>query len=156
MNGYLEQLKQTPGEVDSPVITGLQNTNFVEVSGCVLLQVNDMALPTPDGVDKFLKEENMDRTGYEAFQNHVHLDDIVPMDDFLQMLRSGLDVIALWAKKLKSSYPNYTFHIVLAFDAEEVGNCVVRFYRLRNDESPWIDIENIEGYKLDGVLVQEA
>lgn len=150
MKRYLEQLKLTPGEIESPAIMDLQNANFVEVSGCVLLQANDMTLPEPDEVDKILTEEKMDRTGYEAFQNHVHLDDIVQIDDFLQQLRSGLAVIESWSEKLKSYYPNYTFHIVLAFDAEEVGNCVVRFYRLRDDETSWIDLENIEGYKLDG------
>lgn len=120
-------MKHTPEAVESSALAGLRNANFVEVSDCVLLQVNEMSLPTPNEVHKFLNEAKMDRTAYEAFQNHVHLDDIVTFEDSMQVIRAGLVLVESWSHKLKIRFPKYTFHIVLAFSEADVGIAMFGF-----------------------------
>jgi len=41
----------------------------------------------------------------------------------------------------------------MSFDEED---CVFRLYKLRNGEIPWIDAENVEDFKLEGVLVYQV
>ncbi|MNC39121.1 hypothetical protein D3C75_877610 [compost metagenome] len=69
----------------------------------------------------------------------------------VSLLQSALSLINEWERKLKAEYPERNFHLILSYDGEEV---VVRFYSLREYELPWIDIDNLEDYKLEGVLVK--
>lgn len=46
---------------------------------------------------------------------------------------------------------SFKFHIVLSYDKKD---CTLRFYKLRDDESPWFDIENLNDYKQEAILVE--
>ena len=108
--------------------------------------MDGVSLPTCDAVPK-------DKTGFKAFHNHIHLTDYAATQadmNPMELLRFGLDIVDTWARNLKESYPNVHFHIVLSFDEED---CVIRLYKLRNGEIPWIDAENVEDFNLEGVLV---
>lgn len=149
MKRYLEQLEDIPATETPRSLIVVRNAGFIEIADCVRVQMDGVSLPTFDAAQK-------DKTDFEAFHNHIHLTDYAaPQGDMkpLELLRFGLDIVDTWVKNLEESYPNDHFHIVLSFDEED---CVIRLYKLRNEEMPWIDAENVEDFTLEGVMVYQV
>lgn len=143
-------INETP-KYSSPILFDLINPNFVEVKDCILrIKPNEK---NKDIKIDLIYSTFIDKTGFEAFESHIHVIDYI--DEFRYGLFEGLmffmQLTQIWGKKLKETFPQYKFHIVLSYDKKD---CVLRFHRLRNDESPWIDIENLNNYKYEAILVE--
>lgn len=137
--------------LDESKVSRVLFPDFVSADGCVLLHLFE--LPNLDN-NRFISNEQIpDRTQLEAFVNHIHLSDIFEeCADFPEdSLRFGLEIVEAWAGRLKVLFPQDHFHLVLSYD--EFGS-VVRFYKLRDDEEPWMDVERLDGYSDEGILVR--
>jgi len=138
-------------QYSNPNLIDLINPVFVEIDGFILrLQPKEKvkSLKTDLIINSF-----GDRTGFEAFDSHIHVIDYI--DEFRYGLFEGfrffLQLTHLWGNELMKLFPYYKFHVVLAYDDKD---CNLRFYRLRNDESSWIDIEGLNDYKDEAILVK--
>jgi len=72
MKRYLEQLEHIPAAETPRSLTVVRNADFIENSNCVLVQMDGVSLPTRDAVPT-------DKTGFEAFHNHIHLTDYLAL-----------------------------------------------------------------------------
>ena len=124
----------------------------IETKGCVLIDDDSIDIKTFD-IERII-EIYYDRTGFEASHNHIHIDSYIDNKkrNADEELILSLKLLDQWEEVLKSYFPQYRFHIVLSFNGAQA---VLRFYRLREDESCWIDIDNLEGYKEEAILVKE-
>lgn len=123
---------------------------FFEWDGCVLLsQQQDSELPTHFSPSKFVP----DRAAFEADYNHIHLND--SFDEGVHpdaILNIGIKIIEVWAAALYRQFNGRkNFMLILSYDGEEV---VLRFYTVRQNEVPWLDISKLESY-LDGMMLIE-
>ncbi|CAM4503297.1 hypothetical protein [Paenibacillus typhae] len=123
--------------------------SFTLWEDCVLLEnsLKNVTLP-----ESFSAMRYDDRTSIEADFNHLHMNTLFTQEVTpVSLLQSALSLLNEWERKLKAEYPERSFHLILSYDGDDV---VVRFYGLRESELPWIDIDNLENYKLEGVLVK--
>jgi hypothetical protein len=145
MKDYLRDI--TPNESDEHIDP--MWTSFTLWDDCVLLQGNLANVKLPSS---FNETHFYDRTSFEADINHIHLNAFFKQDaQPVIVLRSALTLLDKWERQLKKDYPHRNFHLLLSFDGVEV---VLRFYCLRELEHPWVDIENLENYKEEGILVK--
>lgn len=130
----------------------LLNPKFLEWDGCILLDRNINKDNLPSG---FIPDNVIpDRTGFEALENDVHVNDYYKRIESkpINILGASKKIMQIWEVKLKEAYPDVTFHVILSFDGTD---CILRFHRLRKEEGTWLD-SNLEGYKEEGVLVKEV
>lgn len=85
-----------------------------------------------------------DRTGFEAFINHVHL----PFSGTRESLLSCLDYAAALRRALTPLVGLRRFKIILSI---EKGDCSVRFHEIRVGEN-WV-AENLEEYADEAIIV---
>jgi hypothetical protein len=90
----------------------------------------------------------LDRTGREAFVNHIHVEDRMAQGHHADALAQGLQYARALATQLISAFPDDPFDVVLA-----VGDSsMVRFCRRRANEPPWVSPE-LDGYVDEAVLL---
>jgi hypothetical protein len=82
----------------------------------------------------------VDATGYEAFVNHVHV------DDYVQDRGLWLAVSILYAARIKAKDPRLV--VIISIDEQ---SCTVRFHRMRVGEE-WLS-GDLEGYADEGIMV---
>lgn len=85
-----------------------------------------------------------DRTGYEAFINHVHF----PLDDDRESLLKCLSYASNLQRELTAISAGRRFLIVFSAEGK---NCVIRFYQVRPNEN-WLS-DDLEGYEEEAILV---
>lgn len=155
-NDIMRTQLQEIGNISHTVITNekvqkLLSSEFFEWDGCILLgAVNDKnELDTRFKPNKYYK----DRTGYEAFCNHIHVSDYFPeLEECpLQSLILALRILEVWEVKLMRSFPGIKFHLILSHD--EFGS-VLRFHKYRHEEGAWLNIDNIDGYTEQGIMLK--
>jgi hypothetical protein len=108
--------------------------DFVEREGSVFLAtVAPSSLP-----------DGLDRTGGEAFANHVHVLDLFGPGcnlvreghpDFRVACEIGKVMAQTWFAKLTRDFPQYRFRVYYT----EKDNPIVRFHRVRETEAIWLD-----------------
>ena len=139
MAGLLEAAEARKAPIPSK-LADLLSRGFVEHEGCYFLA----GLYPHRGsawTDLF-----PDATGYEAFINHLHLDDFTDGDDQLSVGLSYLDrQLDLWKKSQFAAIP---ISAIVSYDGD---SCVVRFHALRTGER-WL-CNDLEHYEKDAVLV---
>jgi len=156
LNKIMEELIQKVKNEEKDNTTGkfldLFCPTFIEWDECVLLNygnnLNDMA-------EKFAPNNVIsDRTQFEATNNHIHLIDTFPEleENTNQILRIALGLAEVWTNKLKVSFPSEKFHLVISHD--EFGS-TIRFYKIRTNEIPWIDVNSIDNFKNEAILLIE-
>ncbi|XEC97301.1 hypothetical protein AB6A23_12535 [Paenibacillus tarimensis] len=125
--------------------------SFVEIDGCVLIQNEENPIKKLN-MD-FILEQFGDRTGFEAAENHVHMIDVSKFFEKhpYEGLRFAMKLVNIWAVKLKLDFPDYKFVIILSFQDDD---SIIRFHRMRENEQPWVEIDNLDGYKDEGILVE--
>lgn len=133
-------------------ITKVLMPEFIEWDGCILLVAsNDIG-----SLGTYFKPNQYfcDRTGYEAYNNHIHVNDYFPEAEESQdlSLKIALQILDIWEQKLKEHFSNFKFHLILSHDEFD---SVVRFYKYRPEEGSWINVDNIEGYTEGGILLRE-
>lgn len=112
---------------------------FTEWDHCILINTAEL------GTLKSIRETIYpDRTGLEASINHVHVND----------LETGIQIIDQWKLRLQEDYSDKEFIIVLSCQADG-EDVVVRFYQYREDEPAWVDLNNLECYEEEAILVFE-
>ncbi|MHB1684861.1 MAG: hypothetical protein ACYCYO_18890 [Bacilli bacterium] len=125
---------------------------FHEVEGCVLMnsshQLKDFDMDT-------VVERYGYKGGFEAAVNHVHLNDYLShlKIEVSESVQLAVSMLEIWGMKLKSQFPHYNFHLVLSYDDED-REVSLRFYRLRENEGTWCDINSIENYA-EALLIME-
>lgn len=121
-----------------------------------LYQIEDIILLDNDPrkveeVDyEFLKKMFMDKTGYEAFMNHHHIEDFF-QESISEEVKVNLAVmyIKVLVQRLKESWNLQQFIII--YSTNDEGDHTVRFYKYRKEEAPYLS-DDIEGYELDSVM----
>ncbi len=92
-----------------------------------------------------------DETGYEASENHIHMEDYVGRGgNPIELVKVGLAYSQKIAEILKKQFPTIPFQISLSYHTGKYPSCVVRFHKQRPDEH-WLT-EDLEGYKEEAVL----
>jgi hypothetical protein len=124
----------------------------VETQGCAFLREG---LARSGGVEAI-----EDRTGREAFVNHVHiLDEIqggdppaTPGGDLLaEAWHIALIIARIWGAKLGREFPSSSFRVYATRDDEPI----VRFHRCYRSEAPWLGSVGPITDESQGIFVQE-
>jgi hypothetical protein len=111
-------------------LLGLLNGGFVEADECVFLSA----------LKKTASVERMDfpnRTAYECFVNHIHIEDYLENGGLppLEMLGRGLALAREVSERLSHLHGVKHFRIIVAFPG---ATCTVRFHTIRPNEE-WVD-----------------
>ena len=94
-----------------------------------------------------------DRTGYEAFVNHIHIEDELDSELCSAEVLLG-QALALGHAMGGLAAAHGAFKIVVASNLDAPGDCNVRLFKARPGET-WIR-DDLEGYSHDGILVLET
>jgi len=78
-----------------------------------------------------------DKTGYECFVNHIHIDDFTDTD----MLQIAIAFLTRVSEMLKIEYSNYDFRGLISLDE---SSATIRIHRTRAGEE-WLS-NDLEGY----------
>jgi len=94
-----------------------------------------------------------DRTGYECFVNHIHIEDYLENGGLhpLEMLGRGIALARELKIRLGQLHGDKHFRIIVAFDG---SSCTVRFHTVRPDEE-WVD-KNLDRYREEAIAVLET
>lgn len=127
---------------------------FIEIKGFVLLRKYDETREQLEeiDVDKALSVY-YDRTGFEASYNEFRIEDYFDrsIDNPLEGIAIAIKLSEIWELKLKKDFPHYMFHIIIGFDGEYT---TIRFHKLRDEESTWIDLDDLDSYKKEAIAVR--
>lgn len=151
MKKQLEEIANIP-EVEVSEVSELLSPEFIEWDGCILLgEVNDISILNTHFEPN---DYYCDRTAYESFANHIHVNDYFPEvpECSLQSLKLALMILDMWESKLKKKFSDTRFHFILSHD--ELGS-VLRFHKYRSEEGTWLNVDNIDGYTEEGILFKE-
>jgi hypothetical protein len=88
-----------------------------------------------------------DKTGFEAFINHFHLDDFVS-DEFLEYSFKVIHEV------FANYHSHFTTPLIQAIVSINSSGCSIRFHALRPNEV-WLD-NNLESYEEDALLVMNS
>ena len=151
MKKQLEKIEDKP-EVEISKMPDFLLSDFVEWDGCILLggvnESNKMG-------NHFIPNEHFrDRTEFEAFCNHIHVDDYFSEVEEcpIKSLKLALKIVEIWEAKLKVQFPRIKFHLIVSNDEFSTA---IRFHKYRVEEGSWLNIDNMEGYLENGVLLKE-
>ena len=130
---------------DSSTLDGalkdIANSGFAVIDGCYFIQRlydEDTNVSASDFPDK---------SGYEAFINHLHIDDFVDQN----FLNAGLCYVQEVFKCWRSSQSEKSLIAIISFDETSL---TVRLHVSRRGER--IPAEDLEGYELEAVLVVDS
>jgi hypothetical protein len=128
-----------------PRLAAILADGFLELGDCLVLAHEE------GSVEAARIESYPDATKFEAFINHLHLDDELelPAGDPLVLKQAGRYAAEL-AELLQGEYPDEAFVILIALG----DSCVVRFHKRRSGES-WI-ADDLEGYEYEAVMVVDV
>lgn len=162
MDGYLEELGYDFWSCKIALTTGLDriiNSPFVQ--GNDLLIINSLCQSIPSEALSCDKE----KCEFEDSANHYHIDDYVPNTieyNDVYFLGLGLEFLKRLEARLHDSFPQEKFRLTLSYgkvedeDVKEFGNCVVRFYKVRSEAEDVFRIENLNDFKMEGVMEVET
>ncbi len=118
----------------------------------------------PDAEGEFVPDRTfIDRTGYECFANHIHVDTLVHSHKpGIHYLAIGLAVAEVVQLKLQQGFPGVHFHIIVGYnviplDEEDVhvkDDCTVRFHAVHEGDIA-CGCDQLERYDYDAVGVKE-
>jgi len=115
---------------------------FEEVTGCVVLR------RFADSARLTSLTDHGDETGFEAFVNHVHIEDM--LDDTTsqsELLKQTLAYAVCVAERLSVAFPAKSFEIIVSVDDSHT----VRFTTARQDQPSWL-ADDLEGYEAEAVM----
>lgn len=135
----------------STQIVDIMWPSFVEIEECVLFRSTEEEAESLNL--EFVLKSFGDRSGFEAFSNHIHAIDIT--DDFVKHPSEGLKfmlkLMEVWECKLRRDFPHYKFFLTLSHGGKD---SILRFHRLRDNEPSWIDIDKLEDLKKESIFVK--
>ena len=124
----------------------LLNSGFVEEEQCLFLSVLKQGTPVK-------RVDFPDRTGYECFVNHIHIEDYLENGGLppLELLGRGIALARELKAQLSQLHGGKHFRIIVAFDG---SSCTVRFHAVRADER-WVDKDG-SGFAKGAIAVLET
>lgn len=129
-------------DVLAPPLLALLALGFVEIEGCVVLAAFESSARHTSVA------RCSDETGYEAFLNHVHVEDLLPEGTPAEeVLTQGVHYVRRLAADLRAAFPERSFEIVLGC---REGSADVRFHTVRPGAA-WLS-NDLEGY--DGPVLR--
>jgi hypothetical protein len=113
-------------------LVALLSGGFIEDEQCVFLSLLKKAAPVK-------RIDFPDRTKYECFVNHIHIEEYLENGGLppLELLGRGFALARELKTQLSRLHGAKRFHIIVAFQGT---GCTVRFHTVRPDEE-WIDKE---------------
>ena len=120
---------------------------LIEEEGCVFLAQLRARVPTVKLADF------QNRTAYECYVNHIHVEDYSENGGFLPlpMLGYGIAVAQLLRDRLVKEQSGKHFHIIVNFDGD---HCDVRFHIVRPGEE-WLS-PDLEEYTQEALAVLDT
>ena len=119
----------------------LLGDGFEEVSGCVVLSAF-----AASGRRTSVAACH-DEAGFEAFINHVHLEDVLPEKSPSDVEQQTMLFVGRLASELTRAYPAKEFVVIASIG----DSATVRFHENRKAQK-WLD-DNLERYENEAVLV---
>ena len=128
-------------------LLALLNEGFAEEEDCVFFS----RLKKESEVQRL---DFHDRTGYECFVNHVHVEDYLENGGLppLELLGRGMAIAHELADRLHRIHGTKHFRIIVASDGGV--SCTVRFHTIRHDEE-WVG-KNLNGFKEEAIAIMET
>ena len=128
-------------------LVALLSEGFVEEDECVFLA----KLKKKSEVQRL---DFPDRTGYECFVNHVHVEDYLENGGLppLELLGRGMAFAHELADRLRALHGMKLFRIIVASDGG--ATCTVRFHTVRHEEE-WVG-KNLNGFREEAIAIMET
>ena len=150
MEALYQQVRQD--NLDDPKalsqkLQALLESPFVEEEGCLFLAQLKARVPTVKLADF------KNRTAFECYVNHIHVEDYSENGGFLPlpMLGYGMAVAQALRDRLTREKPEKQFHVIVNFDGD---HCDVRFHSVRVDEE-WLG-PDLEEYPQEALAVLDT
>ena len=89
-----------------------------------------------------------DETGYEAFINHVHIEDLLPGATESEIFRGWLRFADRLARELERAFSHETFDIIVTAS----DSYIVRFHNVRDGHKSWL-ADDLELHGDEGVMI---
>lgn len=128
----------------SKTLLGIVHSGFTRVDGCVILA--ERSNLTGNATLK----DFPDRTGYECFVNHLHVEDYLAEDASItqpMLLGQGLALTYLLKEELSVFSAGENFRIIVSSDE---SSCSVRFHQIREGEE-WLS-RDLNSYTHEAIL----
>jgi len=157
MDNYLQKLGydfwNTSKEITDQMAELLKQP-FIEGNDLVIWETGKRTIP-----EQYI-EQAEERSWYEYDENHIHIDNYIKSMDFnsIEFLGYGLECLKRLITKMKKELRPCSLSIMLSFSkVEEInryefGNCVLRFYKIRNNQRPESLKFNLDEFKQGGIL----
>ena len=150
MEALYQQVRQD--NLDDPKtlsqkLQALLDSSLVEEDGCVFLEQLRTRVPTVKLADF------KNRTAFECYVNHIHVEDYSENGGFLPlpMLGYGMAVAQDLRDRLAKEKAGRHFHVIVNFDGD---HCDVRFHTVRPDEE-WL-APDLEEYPQEALAVLDT
>ncbi|CAM1355438.1 hypothetical protein [Tenacibaculum halocynthiae] len=158
MDGYLEDLGYNFWEKSVDLTDGLNR-----IIKCKILNEKDLTILNSGSqfIPEVPIENSIDKCEYEDSENHFHIDDYVAHRinyNDLHFLGLGLEFTKQLTKRLEKEFSKNHYRIILSFgkvedtDVYEFGNCVTRFYSIREDAEKDFKIDDLNSFKEEGII----
>ena len=127
-------------------LLALLTGGFAEEDECVFLSLLKQGVPVH-------RMDFPNRTAYECFVNHVHVEDYLENGGLppLEMLGRGIALARELKARLSQLHGGRHFRIIVAFQGT---TCTVRFHTIRADEE-WVD-KDAAGIGLEPIAILET
>ena len=150
MNQKMESLLRREG-IDLSELPQLNVPRLIELLNSGIHRHRELYVFNSNQPDREAIRRLGGTTGYEATENHIHMEDyIASYPDPVELLRVGLSYAKALFLRLKQQYPHTPFTVILGYSDGEHPSCVVRFVKHRKNDL-WLG-ENLDNYRLEKVM----
>ncbi len=141
-DGHLDDPKALPQKLER-----LLGEGFTEEDDCIFFSQLKREAPVK-------KLDFPDRTAYECFVNHLHVEDYLENGGLppLELLGRGIAFANELADRLHRLHGARHFRVIVASDGG--ASCTVRFHTVRREEQ-WSG-KNLNGFKEEAVAILET
>ena len=136
-------------KIDLNELEKIIDPNIIYVHNCAILDLDNKIIKKNIDFDFIIKRFG-DRVGYEASRNEIRVNDYIIEGTFNSIVKLSFKIINILKYKLKLQYPNNKFCIIFTSDKEYV---TLRFYKIREDEKPWLNEKDLDGYIDEAIMV---
>lgn len=158
MDCYLDELGYNFWEKSVDLTDGLNR-----IIKCEILNEKDLIILNSGGliIPEVQFKNSIDKCEFEDSVNQFHIDDYVAdriSYNDLHYLGLGLEFTKQLTRRLENEFPQKHFRIILSFgkvkdtDVYEFGNCVARFYTIREEVEKTFKVDDLNSYEDEGII----